>query len=115
MDVVLPFLAFELRSHHESLPVVVPSLRNFRPDGDAVLQGRAEGAGSIYVAQNLIVAHRDDGFDVGLMAAVNDVLVGKQMGGWNGNRPDFVQGYHRNPPFDAALQDQHDAIAALNA
>ena len=53
--------------------------------------------------------------DLGLVAAEDDVLAREQMGGRNGDGADLVQGRHRDPPFQAALEDQHHAVAPTDA
>ena len=37
------------------------------------------------------------------------------MGGGNGHGPQLVECQHGNPPLEAALQDEHDHVAAADA
>ena len=49
------------------------------------------------------------------MAAIDDVLVGKQVGSGDGHSANLVERHYGDPPGQTALQDKHHSVASLDA
>ena len=71
--------------------------------------------GRVDVFKHDVVAYGNDGFDVGRLAAVDDVFCRQQMGGGNGGGSDFVERDDGEPELVAALQYEHHHVATANA
>ena len=80
-----------------------------------MLQRAAECTSLDDVAQDGDIATRDDSLDACLVTAVDDVLVGEQVSGRNGNRTNLMESSHGDPPCQATLEDEHHAVATLDA
>ncbi len=62
-----------------------------------------------------LLSGRDDGLDRRGIAAVDDILLGKQVGGGDHHGSEFVEREHREPEFIASLEDQHHGVALSDA
>ena len=93
------------------MPVVEP-FRHVGTNRDEQVYRRTLGHGLLHFAQNVRLAHADDGLHGGCIVAIDDVMAGEHVRSRNRHGPEFVQGKHRNPPFQSALLDEHHHVAA---
>ena len=120
--------------HHHDVVVGVRPLRTherFSPGNALVKVEKARGNLGAHAYQHLRsgafghgrrdmvgddrLARRHDRLDPGHVAAVNDVLLGQQVGRGNHHRPQLVQREDREPEFVAAFENQHHRVALADA
>ena len=91
------------------------TLTNDGTHADEYIDGGTVGHGCQYLIGDIFLTHADNAFYRGSVVAVDDVFLGEHMGGGNGDGANLAEGEHRNPPLEAALQDEHHHVAMADA
>ena len=110
--------AHELRCLLPLALPVVESLRNglaMIGDSDVLLHGGAFRHGGLNLAHHIWVVHTDNGLHRGTGIAIYDVMLCQHVGGRNYDGAYLAEGEHHDPPFIAALQNQHHGVVFADA
>ena len=88
---------------------------NYRPHADEYINSGTVGHGGLYLTDDILLAHADNGFHRRAVVAVDDVFFGQHVGGGDGHGTYLAEGKHGDPPLQAALQDEHHHVTMSDA
>ena len=94
---------------------VVETFRDIRTDTDQSLDSRTFWHSLINLLYHVIIAAADDSLHACCIVAVNDVVLGKHVGGRDGYGAQLVETEHGKPPLIVTLQNQHHLIIVTDA
>ena len=94
---------------------VVKALWHRGPNAHKHFDGGALGHGGLYLTQDIVLAHADDGFDRSSCVAVDDVVLGEHVCGWYGHSPEFAECQHGDPPLKTSFLDEHHHVSMADA
>ena len=89
---------------------VVETFRDIRTDTNQCLDSRTLWHCLINLLYHVIIAAADDSLHACCIVAVNDVVLGKHVGGRDGYSAQLVETEHGKPPLIVTLQNQHHLI-----
>lgn len=99
----------------DALVEVFVAFGHFGTYADQALHARRLRHGGGDVVGDDRFACADNHFDVGSVAAVDDVFLRQQMGGGDDNGSQLMQGHNAEPEFVTAFQDEHHHVAVADA
>ena len=107
---VYMFRANERSAFVPFLHPVVKTFWNIRTDTDQSLYRRTLWHCLFNLFHHVIIAAADDCLHACCIVAVNDVVLGKHVGGWDGYGAQLVETEHGEPPLIMTLQYEHHLI-----
>ena len=107
---VYMFWANERSAFVPFLHPVVETFRDIWTDTDQSLDSRTFWHSLINLLYHVIIAAADDSLYACCIVAVNDVVLGKHVGGRDGYGAQLVETEHGKPPLVVTLQNQHHLI-----
>ena len=107
---VYMFRANERSAFVPFLHPVVETFRNIRTDTNQSLYRRTLWHCLFNLLHHVIIAAADDCLHACRIVAVNDVVLGKHVGGRDGYGTQLVETEHGKPPLIVTLQNQHHLI-----
>ena len=99
----------------DSLMEIFESFRNFRTYTDQLFHARTLGKSIFDVLQYDSFAGSHNHFDVGSVAAIDDIFLCQQVSGGDHRCSQLMQGDGAVPELIAALQNQHHHVSATDA
>ena len=112
---VYMFRANERSTFVPFLHPVVETFRDVWTDTDQSLDSRTFWHSLINLLYHVIIAAADDSLHACCIVAVNDVVLGKHVGGRDGYGAQLVETEHGKPPLIVTLQNQHHLIIVTDA
>ena len=94
---------------------VVETFWDIRTDTNQCLDSRTLWHCLINLLYHVIIAAADDSLHACCIVAVNDVVLGKHVGGRDGYGAQLVETEHGKPPLIVTLQNQHHLIIVTDA
>ena len=94
---------------------VVETFRDIRTDTDQSLDSRTLWHCLINLLYHVIIAAADNRLHACCIVAVNDVVLGKHVGGRDGYGAQLVETEHGEPPLIVTLQNEHHLIIVTDA